>query len=39
MNLIMDAMNGGEEIGKRYTNNQHTAYRPESGPLLIKLRK
>lgn len=39
MNLIIDAMRGGEEIGNRYTNNQHTAYRPDSGPLLIKLRK
>ena len=39
MNLIMNAMHGGEEIDNRYTNNQPTAYRPESGPLLIKLRK
>ncbi len=39
MNLINDAMYGGEEIGKRHTNNKHTAYRPDSDPMLIKLRK
>lgn len=39
MNLINDAMYGGEEIGQRYTNNKHTAYSPDSGPMLIKLRK
>ena len=39
MNLINDAMYGGKEIGKRYTNNEKTVYRTDSGPMLIKLRK
>ena len=39
MNLINDAMYDGEEIGKRYTKDEKSAYRPDSGPVLIKLRK
>lgn len=39
INLINDAIQGGEKIGKRYTKDVKTAYRPDSGPLLIKLRK
>lgn len=36
---IIDDTYKGEEIGTRDTGNPKTAYRPESGPAWIELRK